>query len=162
MLDKIFRKGPFKDILIIFMIAMIGTSLFHISHLPVPWLLGPIFSLTLFQFLYKKLLLWPVFLRDLGLVVLGLTIGQQFNLSLFHNLGITLVYMFILNVILILGSIGIAYLLSKWSKLSLKTLILSTIPGGLSQIIIYAEEEKDVNLAVVTYFQVIRLLLIVF
>src|SRR5690606_5704107 len=122
---------------------------------------GPIFSLILFQFLYKGSLHWPKGLRNVGLVVVGLAIGQQFNLALFSDLGMLIVYMFILNIGLIIGSIGLAYLLSRWSKLSLKSMILSTIPGGLSQILTFAEEEKDVDLAAVTYFHVTRLILVV-
>ncbi|WP_179151849.1 AbrB family transcriptional regulator [Oceanobacillus senegalensis] len=150
-----------KEILIVFFIAVIGANIFSFLHVPIPWMLGPIFSLLLFQFIYKGSLRWSPRLRDIGLVVLGLTIGQQFDLALFNNLGILLIYMFLLNIVLIAGSIGLAYLLSKWSKLSFKSMILSTIPGGIAQIVVFAEEEKDVDLAAITYFHVVRLLLVV-
>ena len=72
-----------------------------------------------------------------------------------------LLYMITLNVILIGGSIGIAYLTSKWTKIPVKAAILGAIPGGLGQIVVFAEEEKVKEIGVISYFQVIRLLLVV-
>lgn len=150
-----------KGILIVFVIAFSGAQLFRLLTLPVPWLLGPLFAMVIFQFLYKGALHWPVQFRDVGLIVSGLAIGQQFDLALFNQLGILLLYMFLLNIGVVIGAIGIAFLLSKWLKLSLKTMILSTLPGGIAQIVTFAEEEKDIDVPVVTYFHVIRILLVV-
>lgn len=150
-----------KNILKVCVIATIGAMIFSLFKAPIPWLLGPIFSLLACQFLYKGSLHWPENLRNIGLVILGLVIGQQFNLALFQHLGTLLVYMFLMNVALIGSSVGLSYVLSKWSKLSFKSMILGTIPGGIAQIIVFAEEEKDTDLAAITYFHMTRLLLVV-
>ncbi|WP_223881749.1 AbrB family transcriptional regulator [Niallia endozanthoxylica] len=142
-------------------LAIIGGYVFSLLHIPIPWMLGPIFSIITAQFLYKGTLSWSPRLQDIGIVILGIAIGEQFNLSLFKNAGILLLYMVLLNSILIASSIALAFVLSKWSKLSLKSMILGTIPGGLGQILLFAEEEKDVDLAAITYFQIMRLLLVV-
>lgn len=104
---------------------------------------------------------WPSKMCDLGVVMLGTVIGVQFNIALFGIMGSIFFYMITLNVILISGSIGIAYLTSKWAKIPMKAAILGAIPGGLSQIVIFAEEEKVEEIGVISYFQVIRLLLVV-
>lgn len=143
------------------LLALIGGFAFSLFHIPIPWMLGPIFSILIAQFIYKGTLSWSPRLRDFGLVIVGVAIGEQFDLSLFSGIGILLLYMFLLNIILIASSIGLAFGLSKWSKLSLKSMVLGTIPGGLGQIIVFAEEEKDVDLAAITYFHIVRLLLVV-
>ncbi len=145
----------------VLVLAIIGGYIFSWLYIPIPWMLGPIFSILVAQFLYKGTLLWSPKLPDLGLVILGLAIGEQFNLGLFSGIGLLLLYMLLLNVLLIACSVLLGFLLSKWSKLSLKSTILGTIPGGLGQIVLFAEEEKDVDLASVTYFHIIRLILVV-
>jgi len=150
-----------KGILKVFLLAAIGGYIFSWLHIPIPWMLGPIFSIISAQFFYKGTLSWSPRLQDIGIIILGIAIGEQFNLSLFRSAGILLLYMILLNSILIASSIALAYVLSKWSKLSLKSMILGTMPGGLGQILLFAEEEKDVDLAAITYFQIVRLLLVV-
>ncbi|WP_338451364.1 AbrB family transcriptional regulator [Niallia oryzisoli] len=150
-----------KGILKVFLLAVIGGYVFSLLHIPIPWMLGPIFSIITAQFFYKGALSWSPRLQDIGIVIVGIAIGEQFNLSLFRSTGILLLYMFLLNIILIASSIALAFVLSKWSRLSLKSMILGTIPGGLGQILLFAEEEKDVDLAAITYFQIVRLLLVV-
>lgn len=150
-----------KSMVKVFLLAVIGGYLFSLLPIPTPWLLGPIFSLIIAQFFYKGKLSWSPRLQDIGILLLGIAIGEQFNLSLFTNAGILVLYMFVLNSLLMSGAIVLAYVLSKWSKLSFKAMILGTVPGGLAQILLLAEEAKDVDLAAVTYFQIARLLIVV-
>lgn len=150
-----------KGMLTVLALALTGGYLFSLIHIPIPWMLGPIVFIVIAQFIYKGALKWSSKLCDIGVVIVGTSIGLQFNMTLFHNIGSIIFYMLFLNIILIGSSFLIAYVFAKWSKLSLKTAILGTIPGGLSQIIIFAEHEKNVNIGAISYFQVIRLLLVV-
>ncbi|SDG74269.1 hypothetical protein SAMN04487975_101356 [Planococcus glaciei] len=150
-----------KAMLRVLVLSLIGGYLFSLLHIPIPWMLGPIVVVMLAQFVYKGPLKWSGQLRDLGVVMVGTVIGVQFNTSLFGMMGSILFYMLTLNVILIGGSIAIAYLTSKWAKIPMKVSVLSAIPGGLGQIIVFAEEEKVKEIGIISYFQVIRLLLVV-
>lgn len=69
--------------------------------------------------------------------------------------------MFAMNISLTAFSVGVTYFVQKIGKIPLKTALTCTVPGGLSQIVTFAEEEKDINLAMVTYFHVIRVISIV-
>lgn len=156
------ERGFFlKSFLKVLVLALIGGYLFYLLHIPIPWMLGPIVFIIIAQFIYKGDLKWSPKLRDLGVVIVGTAIGVQFNIELLSGIGSILFYMVFLNVILIASSIGIAYVFGKWANISLKSAILGTIPGGLGQILVFAEEEKNVDLGVISYFQVIRLLLVV-
>ncbi|WP_339199580.1 AbrB family transcriptional regulator [Solibacillus sp. FSL R5-0449] len=145
----------------VLILSLIGGYIFNLLHIPIPWMLGPIVIVMLAQFIYKGPLKWSGQMRDAGVVIVGTVIGVQFNTNLFGMIGSIIFYMLLLNVILIGGSIGIAYLTSRWAKIPIKAAILGAIPGGLGQIVIFAEEEKVQEIGVISYFQVIRLLLVV-
>ncbi|MET1178177.1 AbrB family transcriptional regulator [Peribacillus simplex] len=145
----------------VLVLSLIGGYIFSLLHIPIPWMLGPIVIVMLAQFIYKGPLKWSGQMRDLGVVMAGTVIGVQFNINLLGMMSSILFYMITLNIILIGGSIGIAYLTGKWAKIPMKTAILGAIPGGLGQIIVFAEEEKVKEIGVISYFQVIRLLLVV-
>ncbi|ARK29879.1 Putative ammonia monooxygenase [Halalkalibacter krulwichiae] len=150
-----------KAMLGVLILSLIGGFIFSLLRIPIPWMLGPIIVVMLVQFFYKEPLKWPGYLIDFGVVTVGTVIGVQFNTDLFGFMGSILFYMVMVNSILIGGSIGIASLTSKWAKVPMKAAVLGTIPGGLSQIVIFAEEEKVKEIGVISYFQVIRLLLVV-
>lgn len=150
-----------KAILKVLVLSLIGGYIFSLLHIPIPWMLGPIVVVMLTQFIYKGSLRWYSQMVDIGVVMVGTVIGVQFNINLFSMMVSILFYMIMLNVILIGGSIGIAYLTSKWANIPLKAAVLSAIPGGLGQIVVFAEEEKVEEIGIISYFQVIRLLLVV-
>ncbi|RHW40123.1 AbrB family transcriptional regulator [Lysinibacillus yapensis] len=130
-------------------------------HLPVPWMLGPLFALLIGQFFIKHELVMPVQLRNAGLVVIGVSIGQTFQLDVFAGLGWLIFVMLLINISIVMVSVLMAWGLYKMSDLSLKTALTCTVPGGLSQIVVFAEEEKDIDLAAVAYFHVVRVICIV-
>ncbi len=144
--------------LLVFVIALIGAFLFNALSLPIPWLLGPIFSVLVAQFFIKDRLRWPVILRNTGLIVVGLSIGQQFDLGLFQNFHELFLFMIIVNLLLFGFCLGMAWIVSRVTGMSFKTSVVANVPGGLSQIVVFAEEEEDVNLTQVTYFHIIRVL----
>lgn len=145
----------------VLVLSLIGGFLFSRLHISIPWMLGPIVFVMLVQFVYKGPLRWSGKLRDIGIVMVATMIGVQFNIELFGMLGSLLFYMLTLNLILIGGSIGIAFCANKWAKIPMKAALLGSIPGGLGQILIFAEEENIKEIGMITYLQVIRLLLVV-
>lgn len=150
-----------KGLFTVLALSLIGGFIFNLLHIPIPWMLGPIVLIVLAQFFYNGELYWSSRFADIGVVILGTSIGLQFNIGLFNNLGSLIYYLLLFNVILITLSIVIAYFIAKFAHIDLKSAILGSIPGGLGQIVLFALEEKDVNLGAISYFQVIRLLLVV-
>ena len=144
--------------LLVFLIALIGAFLFNALSLPIPWLIGPIFSVLIAQFFIKDRLRWPAVLRNTGLIIVGVAIGQQFDLALFTDFKSLLFFMVIVNILLFGFCLGIAWMISRTTGLTFKTAVAANVPGGLSQLVLFAEEEGDVNLTAVTYFHIIRVL----
>jgi len=150
------------SISLVIVISLVGVLVFNTFSLPVPWMLGPLVAVLVSQFFIRKVdLEWPVLFRNFGLVVVGASIGQSFQFDLFAGMGWMILFMFTLNISLAVLSVILAYVIQKIGKIPLKTSLTCTVPGGLSQIVTFAEEEKDINLAIVTYFHVVRVISIV-
>lgn len=150
-----------KSIVIVSIISISGALVFEAFGLPVPWMLGPLFAVLIGQFFIKTELVWPKQFRNVGMVVIGVSIGQLFQVDVFAGLGWLLLAMLLINIGVVIVSVLMALGVCKTSDLSLKTALTCTVPGGLGQIVVFAEEEKDINLAAVTYFHVVRVVSIV-
>ena len=63
---------------------------------------------------------------------------------------------------LILFCAGIAYVVSKLTGVDYPTVLIGSIPGGLSQMIIFAEDMEGIDITTVTFLQVARVIMIIF
>ncbi|MBQ0140035.1 MAG: AbrB family transcriptional regulator [Kurthia sp.] len=142
-------------------VAWIGGLLFSKLSIPVPWLLGPIAFVLIGSTIKRSLFYWPKQIKSVGMIVIGYTIGLALTKDAVTAIGHQLPYMFGMTMLLILLSAAVAFLVSKVSNTNYPTALLASIPGGMTQIILMAEEMKGVNLTIVTVTQTIRLMLIV-
>lgn len=153
--DKSFR------FLVTLVTAILGGFVFFLLHIPVPWLLGPMAAVLIGTRTGKISFYWPVLLRDMGLIILGYSIGLAFTKEALTQIIAKLPLMLILTVILVSFCAGIAFVVSKLSGVDYPTILTGSIPGGLSQMITFAEEMKGIDLTTVTFLQVTRVLLII-
>src|SRR5699024_2273626 len=93
--------------------------------------------------------------------IIGYTIGLSMTAQALKSVATQIPYMFFMTVTLLLLCAVIALFISKVSDNNFNTSLLASMPGGLSQVLILAEETKGINLAVVTITQIIRLMLII-
>lgn len=142
--------------------AFIGGGLFFLIKSPMPWLLGPMAALLIISRFNKVKFIWPVSIRNIGLIIVGYSIGISFTKSSLSNMLHHLPSMLILTTLIVLISVFIAFVISKLSSIDYPTTLTSCIPGGLSQIIVFAEEVKGIDITIVTFFHVIRVLMVVF
>lgn len=141
--------------------AIIGGALFKLVHIPVPWLLGPMVATLIASNIRKRYYYWPGGVRDIGMMIVGYTIGLSMTPSALIAIGQQIPSMLSMTLLLLVFCAGIAYIVSKLSGNDYRTSLLGSIPGGLTQVILLAEETKGINLAVVTITQVIRLIMII-
>jgi membrane AbrB-like protein len=154
--DKRIRFG------ITLLTAFIGGFMFAALHSPIPWLLGPMAAVLIGSRFGKVQYYWPIRIRDTGLVIVGYSIGLSFTKEAVLQIAVKLPSMLILTVLLVCFCAGIAYVVSKLSGVDYPTILIGSIPGGLSQMIIFAEETKGINITTVTFLQVARLIMIIF
>lgn len=137
-------------------------ALFKFLVLPVPWLLGPMAASLAASISGKAVLWWSVKMRDAALVIVGYSIGLSFTKPALLQI-IAHFPSIILMTVLLIGYCGlIAIGVARLSGLGLKTALIGSIPGGLSQMIALSEEIKGTNSSAVIIFQVFRVLMIIF
>jgi membrane AbrB-like protein len=142
--------------------AFLGGLFFSLLNWPVPWLLGPMTAVLLVSRIKKVSLYWPTGIRNTGLIIVGYSIGLTFTKNTLITISSKLPSMALMTVLLVLICMGMAFIISKLSSIDFPTALTSSIPGGLSQIITFAEESKGIDITTVTFFQVTRLLTIIF
>lgn len=150
-----------KYYVLTFCSGLLGVWLFHVLHLPIPWMLGPLFTVFLLQFFTPLPLRWHRYFRDIGLILVGLSLGDYFTTEVFQAVPSLLPKIFILNAVLISFSVVLAYVTAKWCHIDFATALVASVPGGLSQLVIFAEERQSIHVSIVTYFHVVRVILVV-
>lgn len=151
----------YKPMLITLLVGFFGALLFLFLHIPMPWLLGAIAAVLCVQLFTTIQLRWHTFFRNFGLVVAGYSIGYAFTPEALQDIQRFLGSMIVLNFLFILLFIGVSVLVARQTGLDLTTAIVCCVPGGMSQILVYAEEQGGMDIATITFFQVLRVLLIV-
>lgn len=143
-------------------IGLAGAVLFQFLHIPMPWLLGAITAVLIVQLSTKVLQLkWHIYFRNFGLIVAGYSIGFAFTPEAVQDIQLFLGSMVVLNVLFILLFFCISYLVAKRADLDFATAMTCCVPGGMSQVVAFAEEQGDMDMVVITFFQILRVLLIV-
>ncbi len=123
--------------------------------------LGPFMMIIVWKYIRKKSYIWPNPLKNSSLSILGIYFGLYFSLaSLQIIVPYLLPYVFI-TICLIIISITIGLLLSKWLPIDQVTSVFSTIPGGLTEMVIASEDMKAKS-SYVLIFQTIRLITVLF
>ncbi|MEH7254150.1 AbrB family transcriptional regulator [Neobacillus niacini] len=148
--------------LITLVLAFIGGVLFTFLHIPIPWLLGPMTAVLIGSRFQAIQVYWPVQIRDAGLVILGYSIGLSFTKEAVIQIAGKLPLMLLFTLLLISFCAGIAFFISKLSGIDYPTILVGSIPGGLSQMITFSEEVKEINITIVTFLQVTRVIMIIF
>lgn len=144
------------------LVSLTGGLFFSLLHLPLPWLLGSLTAVMLWNLVARRSVFWPVELRNFGLITLGYLLGSSFTIETGLQIIKQLPAMLFATTSTILFSLFIGYITYRRTGISLSTSILGSVPGGLSQMVILSEEIADTDLTVVTFMQTIRLLSTVF
>ncbi|MFJ5622641.1 AbrB family transcriptional regulator [Peribacillus loiseleuriae] len=156
-------ENKWVQFLITSIIAILGALIFQLIHMPIPWLLGSmIFVLIGSKSLKIIKPFWPGSVRNIGMGIIGYTIGLSFTMSTVKQIGQQFPSMVLLTVLLLFCTSIIALFISRLSGIPFPTVLMGSIPGGLSQMIPLAEEIKGIDLTVVTFLQVSRLMMIIF
>lgn len=144
-----------------FVVGLVGAFIFQILHVPMPWLLGSLVTVFILQLFTELPFKWSKRFRDAGLIIVGLSLGSFFTTTIFRELSTFLPIMIGLNVLLLLLSLFVAFITAKCCRIDLQTAIVASVPGGFSQLVVFAEEKPSLQLPIITYFHVVRVLLVV-
>lgn len=155
--------GRTRSVLLTLAIALVSGYLFALVHMPIPWLLGPMIGVcAVARTARSAKLSWPSAARNAGLIIVGYAIGISFTREALKQISHQLGSMVFMTGLLLLLCALIAFGISKATGIPYPTALTGSIPGGLNQMVALAEETKGIDMTVVTFLQVSRLMMIVF
>jgi membrane AbrB-like protein len=128
-----------KHIIITHLIAAVGVAIFHLLHLPLPWLLGPIIACLLAALLGVPLRGMST-VNNLMRTILGVAVGATFTWALV----VTMVDMWstlilVPLMVFAIGLIGVPYFQRLWG-FDFATSYYGAMPGGLQDMLLFGEE----------------------
>lgn len=144
------------------LLSLAGGTVFHLLHIPLAWLLGPMTAVVLWREVLKKDADWPVALRNAGLVPLGYMMGLPFTADVAVRILYQLPSMVAATLLTVWFGCLLGSLAAKRSGISLSTGLIGGIPGGLTQMVVLSGEIEDTDGTAVTFMQTIRLLSVLF
>lgn len=156
------KESKSVRLLLTIVIGIAGGFFFSSIHIPMPWMLGPMTALLIGSKFCKIRLYWHPMLRNMGLIIIGYGSGSSFNKDTLFQIIQQLPWMLGMTVVLIVFSAASALMVSKATGVDYPSVLTGGIPGGLSQMVTLGEEMEGMDLTVITFLQVIRLILIVF
>ena len=150
------------QILSTFLIAAAGGLLFYLLKIPLPWMLGPLTVTIIYHTVSGGHANWPVQLRNLGLIVIGYSMGRTVTPETTGEILANLPAMFGVTMMTMIFCLALGYITHRQTGISLASGMLGNIPGGLAQMVLLTEEIKDADVTVVTFLQITRVLAVVF
>lgn len=142
-------------------IAVIGGYIFYLLGTPLPWVLGPLTVVMLWQGLTKRKIEVPDYIRDIGFITLGIYFGLYFTKDTFQTVLPYLLPYILVTCLLIVACIVLGTVVTRWIKVDKVTSVFSCIPGGLSEMAI-ASEALHAKASLVVIFQTVRLVTVLF
>ncbi|CAM3736451.1 AbrB family transcriptional regulator [Alkalicoccus chagannorensis] len=141
--------------------AVLGGFLFQTLNLPLPWMLGPLTAVLLYQESASRPLLWSPLIKQLGLIVLGISFGLYFQTELLMQITTYFAPYILMTTILLSAAVSLGLLTARLTGLSRTPSVFGAIPGGLTEMVI-ASEELKAQPQQVLIFQTVRLVVVLF
>ncbi|WP_163969704.1 AbrB family transcriptional regulator [Oceanobacillus halotolerans] len=142
-------------------IAAIGGYVFSLVNVPLPWVLGALTFVMVWQGITDRKAFVPIAVSNGGFIVLGIYFGLYFTTETFQTVAPYILPYIFITFILIAACIFFGLIVTKWIDVDQVTSVFSLIPGGLSEMAI-ASESLGAKVSLVVIFQTIRLIAVLF
>ncbi len=157
-----YRWSDFMQLVYTLALAVSGGFLLSLIHAPLPWTLGPILFVSATSYILKRKFLWSLKIRNAALILLGYGMGRPFTAEAGNVILTHLPLMLLATFVTIIAGLFAAWLMFRYTKINFTSCLLGCVPGGLSQMVILADEIPDADLTAVTIMQTLRMLSVVF
>lgn len=128
-----------RRIVLTHVIAALGVAVFHLLHLPLPWLLGPIVA-CLIAALAGAPLRGVAVINNLMRTILGVAVGATFTWALVVTMaGMWTTLLLVPLMVFMIGLIGVPYFQRLWG-FDFATSYYGAMPGGLQDMLLFGEE----------------------
>jgi membrane AbrB-like protein len=122
-----------------FAVASVGTAVFMLLHLPLPFLMGPIFACLIASLAGIPMRgIKPV--NDAMRSILGVAVGSTFTVTMLVSMAAMWPTLLMVPVMIAaIGAVGVPYFQRLWG-FDFATSYYSAMPGGLQDMLIFGEE----------------------
>lgn len=142
----------------LFGVGVVGAMFFKWIHFPAALLLGATFSVSATRLIFKTPFRTPPKrIYDIAQIGMGAVIGTSFTQESMKVVASLWGPLLMMTVLIISSSLLIGFLFSKIFKLDYVTSLMSVLPGGLSTMIVLAED-FDSDVVTISTLQLARLL----
>ena len=142
-----------------FAVAGLGVFAFKLLHLPLPWLLGPIFACLIASLCGTPMRGIKV-VNDAMRTILGVAVGATFTSTLLASMpGMWPTLLMIPVMTSCIGVIGVFYFQRLWG-FDFATSYYSSMPGGLQDMLVFGEEAGG-NVRALSLIHATRIMVIV-
>ncbi|WP_223700486.1 AbrB family transcriptional regulator [Sutcliffiella deserti] len=155
------RNIPFGRLAETYLVGTIGGYLFFLLSLPLPWVLGALTFVMVYQGTTKRFMYCPDPIKQSGFLILGMFFGLYFTADTLATVAPYVIPYVLATVVLIIVSILNSMLVTRWIPVDKITSVFGSIPGGLSEMVI-ASEALNARSSLVVIFQTVRLLTVLF
>lgn len=150
--------NPSTHWLWLMLIGALGAFAFKAIHFPAAYMLGATFvtsaSILVKPHSFKKP---PQTYYNLAQVGMGMVIGTSFTPEALSTMGSLIMPMLILTILVLLSSFMLGLLFMKLFKWDFLTAFLAVLPGGMSAMVVLADEFGS-DVVVISTLQLVRLL----
>lgn len=145
-------------LLLVFTVGTLGFLLFKIARVPNPALLGAMFTTGVLNItgLYPSLTLWPISFT--ANVVIGILLGRQIDRNFLKKVKDVSLYVILMAAGLIVLSLICGFTFYKLTDVSLKTSLVATSAGGITEMLIFGMS-IDADLPIVACLQLFRVVI---
>ncbi len=155
------RNIPILRLIEAYIIGGLGGYLFYLANLPLPWVLGALSFIMLYQGFSRRKVYCPDPLKQSGFLVLGLFFGLYFTKDTLLTVAPYILPYVLSTIALVAVSIMNSILVTRWISVDKITSVFGSIPGGLSEMVV-ASESLNAKSSLVVIFQTVRLLTVLF
>ena len=148
------------QMLLAIFVGVLGSILFIYLHLPLPWLLGAIFTSSIAMRFQHIPIQSPKLFSTPARIIIGLVIGSAFTPEILGNLHTYLFSILLIIPYTIIVAFAGAYYYYKVLHFDKRTAFFSSMPGGVIEMVILGEQLKA-DTSKITLVQSSRLLFIV-
>lgn len=140
--------------------AFILMYIFRLIHFPVPFMLGPIIAVLIWNILTGHHFSLDIGFMNVAQILFGIRIGRQIASLLYQLNRRMIISMLVQNILLIAGTLLITGVYQLFTVHSFNDLFLSAAPGGIGQLIIVAVE-MGADIAMISSYHIFRIFFII-
>jgi hypothetical protein len=144
-------------LLLIFILGFIGYRLFSLLHIPGGAVIGALVTLAVITSQGAQWAEMPNYVTTFFQVIIGVMVGCRFKKEQLSTMKSLLIPGILSSIWMIVISLGVGYLLTKFTLIDLGTALFGSVPGGLFEMGLIALS-FNLSVPIVTLLQFVRIL----